>query len=53
MAYTLTGQNVTLEAGQDLSSSQYFFVAVAADGQSVMLFRPRPQVKPTRLLPVT
>jgi len=33
MAYTLTGQCVTLEAGQDLSSSQYFFVAVAADGQ--------------------
>jgi len=33
MAYTYAGQCVTLEAGQDLSSSQFFFVAVAADGQ--------------------
>jgi hypothetical protein len=33
MAFTYTGQNVTLEAGQDLSSSQFYFVAVAADGQ--------------------
>lgn len=33
MSYNLVGQCVTLEAGQDLSASQYFFVAVAADGQ--------------------
>jgi len=33
MSYTLGGECITLEAGQDLSSSQFFFVAVAADGQ--------------------
>lgn len=33
MAYTEAGLFVTLQAGQDLSSSQYYFVAVAADGQ--------------------
>lgn len=33
MAFKYAGQCVTLEAGQDLSSSQYVFVTVAADGQ--------------------
>lgn len=33
MAYLNNLQTVSLEAGADLSAKQYFFVAVAADGQ--------------------
>lgn len=33
MAYTNNQVCVTLEAGQDLSAKQFFFVAVASDGQ--------------------
>lgn len=33
MAYEVNPNVVTLEAGQDLSSSQFYFVSIAADGQ--------------------
>ena len=33
MAYTENQISVSVEAGQDLSTKQYFFVSVAADGQ--------------------
>lgn len=33
MAYTENRQTVTLEAGQDLSAKQFYFVSVSADGQ--------------------
>lgn len=33
MSFKYAGQCVTFEAGQDLSSSQFYFVTVASDGQ--------------------
>jgi len=33
MSFEIPGQVITLEAGQDLSAKQYYFVSLASDGQ--------------------
>jgi hypothetical protein len=33
MAFDISGVDITLEAGADLSAKQYFLVAIASDGQ--------------------